>query len=111
MEGQGFRDRAPAFEETGAALVGASFDVPDDNLAFAEQQGFPFRLLCDPDRKIGELYETKRHPEEPAPEYAKRRTYVIDPQGVIRKAYRVRDIIAHPDEVLADLKPLMEEGT
>lgn len=109
MEGQGFRDRAPAFEETGAALVGVSFDVPEDNRLFAEQQGFPFVLLSDADRKVGELYETKRHPEEPAPEHAKRRTYVIDPGGVIRKAYRVRDIPAHPDEVLADLTPLMEE--
>jgi peroxiredoxin Q/BCP len=87
-----------------------SFDVPEDNRTFAEQQGFPFRLLSDADRKVGELYETKRHPEEPAPEHAKRRTYVIDPRGVIRKAYRVRDIPAHPDEVLADLGPLMKEG-
>ncbi len=111
MEGQGFRDRAPQFEEAGVALVGASFDTTEDNRAFAEQQGFPFPLLSDVDRKAGEIYETKRHPEERAPEYAKRRTYVIDPHGVIRKAYRVRDIKGHPDEVLLDLGTLMKEKT
>lgn len=58
------------------------------------------------DRAVGALYETVRAPEEPAPEYAKRRTYLIDPQGVIRKAYRVRDIAGHPEEVLADLRLL-----
>jgi peroxiredoxin Q/BCP len=103
VEGQGFRDRAPEFEEMGVALVGASFDTIEDNRAFSEEHGFPFPLLSDHERAVGERYETKRHPEERSPEYAKRRTYLIDPEGVIRKAYRVRDIPAHPDEVLRDL--------
>ncbi len=87
-------------------IVGASFDTEEDNRAFAEQHGFPFPLLSDVDRQVGERYETKRGPEERSPEYAKRRTYLIDPEGVIRKAYRVRDIPAHPGEVLKDLAGL-----
>ena len=55
---------------------------------------------------MGEAYETKRHPDEPSPEFAKRRTYLIDPDGIIRKAWRVTDIPAHPDEVLAELRSL-----
>jgi peroxiredoxin Q/BCP len=110
VEGKGFRDRTPEFEDMGAEIVGASFDTPEDNRAFAEKHGFPFRLLSDVDRSVGEVYETKRHPEERSPEYAKRRTYLIDPDGVIRKAYRVSDIDAHPDEVLADLRRLGEGG-
>jgi len=55
---------------------------------------------------VGEAYETKRHPDEPSPEFAKRRTYLIDPDGIIRKAWRVTDIPAHPDEVLAELRSL-----
>ena len=91
-------------------MLGASFDTPEDNRAFAEQNGMPFRLLSDVDRAVGTVYETKRFPEEPSPEYAKRRTYLIDPDGVIRKAYRVTDIPAHPDEVLEDLRRLQSEG-
>lgn len=106
MEGQGFRDRAPQFEQAGAEIVGVSFDPPERNKEFADLQGFPFRLLSDVDRTVGEAYETKRAPEEPAPEWAKRRTYLIDPEGVVRKAYRVTDIPAHPDEVLADIAAL-----
>ena len=59
--------------------------------------------------RLGEVYETKRSPEEQSPEYAKRRTYLIDPEGTIVKAYRVREIPAHPDEVLADLRELQAE--
>lgn len=87
-------------------VLGASFDPPEANRAFAEKFDFPFRLLSDVDRHVGELYETKRAPEEPAPEYPKRRTYLIDPGGRIVKAYRVRDLAAHPAEVLEDLRQL-----
>ena len=58
------------------------------------------------DRAVGELYETKRADQEPMPEWAKRRTYLIDPEGVIRKAYRVPDTTAHPGQVLQDLASL-----
>jgi thioredoxin-dependent peroxiredoxin len=91
-------------------IVGVSFDIPEDNRGFAEQNGFPFRLLSDADRTVGELYETKRSPDEKSPEFAKRRTYLIDPEGVIRKAYRVTDIPAHPGEVLDDARRLAAEG-
>ena len=64
-------------------------------------------MLSDHDNAVGMLYETKRAPEEPMPEWAKRRTYVIDPSGVIRKAYRVRDAGAHPGELLPELRELV----
>lgn len=86
--------------------MGVSFDTPQDNRAFAEKNGFPFRLLSDADRKVGELYETKRAPEEPSPEHAKRRTYLIDPEGRIVRAYRVTDIAGHPAQVLDDFREL-----
>ncbi|MGH2693018.1 MAG: redoxin domain-containing protein [Actinomycetota bacterium] len=89
-------------------MLGASFDTVEDNRAFAEKIAFPFRLLADPDRQVGHLYETVRAPEEPVPEHAKRRTYLIDPDGVIRKAYRVRDIAGHPEELLTDLGQLLK---
>ena len=91
-------------------LLGASFDTVEDNRAFSEKYGFPFPLLSDPDRKVGALYETVRAPAEPAPEFAKRRTYLIDPEGLIRKSYRVRDIAGHPEELLRDLPELMGAG-
>lgn len=110
MEGQGFRDRAPAFEEAGAEILGVSFDPPEANRAFAERYGFSFRLLSDEDQTVGEAYETKRAPEERGSGSPKRRTYLIDPDGVIRKAYRVTDVDAHPGDVLADLARLREDG-
>jgi peroxiredoxin Q/BCP len=88
--------------------VGVSFDPPKTNRAFARKQGFEFPLLSDVSRAVGARYETKRHPQEERAEWPKRRTYLIDPDGIIRKAYRVADEATHPDEVLIDLRQLLK---
>lgn len=38
--------------------------------------------------------------------FAKRITFVIDPEGTIRRVYEVDDVEGHPDEILADLSSL-----
>jgi peroxiredoxin len=40
---------------------------------------------------------------------ARRWTFLIDPDGVVRKIYDVKDFASHPDEVLNDLKQLSAE--
>ena len=87
-------------------MVGISFDPPEVLQAFAEQHGFPYLMLSDADREVGELYETKRAPDEQSPTNAKRRTYLIDPEGRIAKAYRVTDVAGHPAQVLEDLRSI-----
>jgi peroxiredoxin len=38
--------------------------------------------------------------------FAKRIAYLIDPEGVIRRSYEVKDVNAFAGEVLADLRAL-----
>ena len=87
-------------------ILGVSFDPPEKNRKFAEKNGFPFPLLSDVDRTVGEEYETKRAPQERSPHQAKRRTYLIDSEGRIARSYRVTDNAGHADEVLRDLEAL-----
>ena len=44
--------------------------------------------------------------DEQYPEFARRKTFLIDPQGIVRKIFTVTDVGAHPDEVLAEIKQL-----
>jgi peroxiredoxin Q/BCP len=83
-------------------ILGISFDAPEANKAFREKYDFPFRLLSDYDEQVGVLYRT-RDPGTEKVSFSKRYSYLIDPEGVIRKSYEVSDIPAHPAEVLADL--------
>jgi peroxiredoxin Q/BCP len=87
-------------------VLGASFDTPDENRAFADDQSFGFRLLSDVDRKVGTAYEVVRAPDEPYPDYPLRIAYLIDPDGIIRRSYEVKDVAGFAAEVLADLQTL-----
>lgn len=40
------------------------------------------------------------------PDWPRRITFLIDPQGTIAKTYVVKDTAAHADEVLADIAAL-----
>ena len=84
-------------------ILGASFDDVDANRAFAEKYGFPFKLLCDVDRKIGAAYGAL----DPADQgYAKRISYLIAPDRRIAKAYATVKPATHHEQVLADLEIL-----
>lgn len=45
----------------------------------------------------------ERPPDDRFPEFPRRLTFLIDPEGVVRKVYEVTDTAAHPEEVLADI--------
>jgi peroxiredoxin Q/BCP len=103
VQGQGLRDSAQRFDELHAVILGASFDTPAENLAFATAQEFPYRLLSDVDRHVGTAYEVTRAADEKYADYPKRFSYLIDPKGVIVRAYDVTDVAGHAEQVLHDL--------
>jgi len=56
--------------------------------------------LCDTDRAIGMAYGAC---DDPTAGTAKRISYLIGPDGKIKKAYPKVDAAAHPEQVLKDL--------
>jgi peroxiredoxin Q/BCP len=76
-----------------------SFDTVEENRAFAEKFDFPFPLLCDPDRTLAESYGAGRDEGRSA----RRISYLIGPDGIVKKAYGTVKPAEHPAEVLADL--------
>jgi len=81
-------------------ILGASFDDVAANAAFAKKFDFNFPLLCDTDRRIGMAYGAA---DDATSQYAKRISYLIGPDGKIKKAYPKVNAAAHPEEVLKDL--------
>ena len=81
-------------------ILGASFDKPEANAAFAEKFGFNFPLLSDTDRKLGMAYGAA---DDPSAGSARRISYLIGPDGKIKKAYPKVNAAAHPEEILKDL--------
>jgi peroxiredoxin len=60
-------------------------------------------LLSDVDGHVAELYGVRRPPGSRWAKVPERRTFLIDPVGVVRHVYDVTDVHGHPAEVLADL--------
>lgn len=102
------RDSAAQFDSFGAVILGASFDTPAENLAFAEAQQFPFRLLSDVDRSVGTAYGVARPADDGFAAFPRRISYLIDPLGIIRGRYEVTDVAGHAAAVLADLQSAEE---
>lgn len=91
-------------------ILGASFDTVAENLAFAQAQGFSYRLLSDTTRDVGEAYGVKKSPDEQWADFPRRIAYLIDPAGIVQRIYHVTDVAANPDEVLADIRSLRLEA-
>lgn len=87
-------------------ILGASFDTPAENKAFADAQGFDYPLLSDIERVTGAAYEVVRAADSQYANFPERLSYLIDPEGNIAKSYAVKDVAAHAGEVLADLATL-----
>jgi peroxiredoxin Q/BCP len=81
-------------------ILGASFDDREANAAFARKFGFDFPLLCDTDRKLGLAYGAA---DDAGAGHAKRISYLIGPDGRVKKAYPKVNAAAHPEEVLKDV--------
>lgn len=87
-------------------VLGLSFDTVEDNRRFAEAQGFGYRLLSDPDRTTGAPYQVLRDPAERYAGMSRRVAYLLDPAGIVRRAYEVSDVAGFAAAVLDDLAGL-----
>lgn len=104
-QAQGLRDQIEAFDELGCRVLGASFDEPAENDAFRVKYSLPFPLLSDRDgtlaRAVGAADEDTTHP--------RRIAHLVDPSGVVARAYDVEDPEFFAESVLDDLEDLIEE--
>lgn len=94
------------FADANCNIVGASFDTPAENRAFKNAHDFPYPLLSDPTKIAGTAYQVIRPSDDRYADFPERFSYLIDPNGVIQKAYEVKDVAGHAAEVLTDLAEL-----
>ena len=92
-------------------ILGASYDTPEEARAFAEMNGLGFRLVCDVDRSVAAAYQVLRPPGDQYEHFPLRVSYLIDPDGVVRKAYVVADVRGHATDILDDLVRLQAVAT
>ncbi len=99
-----FRDDVIALKKAGADVLGVSLDDVKSHAEFAEKYHVPFPLLSDNKQEAAKAYGVLT--SKMGMSYAKRETFLIDPNGRIAKHYRDVDPEKNSKQVLADLATL-----
>ncbi len=99
----GVRDHLPAYEESGAVVLGVSPDPVKAVKKFHAKQGLNFTLLGDADHAVCEQYGVWAEKSMYGKTYwgAQRATFVIDPEGTVSAVIPKVSPKTHDEQVLA----------
>jgi peroxiredoxin Q/BCP len=100
-----FRDHFAAIKKQGAIVLGVSPDPVKSHARFVEKHKLPFTLLADEDKQIVQAYGVWGHKSFMGRKYmgVHRVTFLIGPDGVIKKIWPKVKPEEHAEEVLAAL--------
>src|SRR5271163_626281 len=104
IEAHNFQRDIDKYAQKNSVILGVSVDNVDSHKGFCTKEGLNFKLLADPNHAVVEKYGSIM--EYNGMTLAARNTFLIDPNGVIKKVYLKVSPQGHSEEVLADLQQL-----
>jgi peroxiredoxin Q/BCP len=105
IQGKSFTATKGDFDALGAVVVGLSQDDVASHRAFCDKFAFTIELLADTESKLLEPLGVGQS-EWKGTHYWDRTTFLIDPEGVIRKVYTKVKPEGHDQALLADIRAL-----
>lgn len=99
-----FRDNINGIIAKQATVFGVSVDSVESHKNFSQTHRLPFSLLSDSDGKVAASYNSLLNLG--IMKFARRNSFIVDPNGQIAKAYKGVDPQTHVAEVLRDLQVL-----
>lgn len=82
-------------------IVGVSFNKPQKNASWAQNQGFRYEVWSDQERALATQLGAATKPDQGTP---RRVTRVLDAQGRVVLSYDAVQVGTHPDQVLEDCR-------
>ncbi len=101
-ECKSFREDSDALKGTDVAYFTASVDDAETNKRFAESLDLDYPILSDPTKMTAQAYDVV----DSARPFARRWTFYIDEEGIIREIDKQIDTRNAGQEVIANLKKL-----
>jgi peroxiredoxin Q/BCP len=98
-----FRDLYEKITEKDAIVLGVSPDSPESHEKFLAQHGLPYLLVADEDHAIASAYGVWKEKSMYGKKYMgiERSTFIIGPDGRVRKIFHKVKPAGHAEEVLA----------
>ncbi|MBN2646423.1 MAG: peroxiredoxin [Thiotrichales bacterium] len=101
-----FRDNINQIIAQQAVILGVSVDSSASHREFAEKYKLPFSLLADEKAEVAAQYDAVLNLG--VIKFARRHSFIINPEGKIARIYRNVDPQQHVAEILSDLQRLQQ---
>src|ERR1041385_2245992 len=105
IEAHNFQADQDKYTKMNAAIVGVSVDTVDSHQQFCTKENLTFKLLADEKKEVVNQYGSVQTIGKLG-DVAARNTFLVDPQGTIRKVFLKVDPNPHSKEVLEALAEL-----
>ena len=109
IQGKSFTASKDEFEAAGISVVGVSQDDVDSHKNFCDKFDFKVDLLADTEGKLMTALGIGQS-EWQGMKFWERTTFVIDPEGTVRKVYEKVNPQGHEQVLLEDIKGLKQEN-
>jgi peroxiredoxin Q/BCP len=109
IQGKSFTASKQDFDDANIAVVGVSEDDVDSHKSFCNKFAFTIDLLADPNHELLQAAGVDRS-EYKGTMYWNRTSFVIDPNGKLRKTYLKVQPEGHEQVLLNDIKGMQAAG-
>ena len=101
VEAHNFQRDLSDYHKRNAVILGVSVQDEKSHKQFCVKEGLDFKLLADTKKEVSKSYDSILNLG--IAKLSSRHTFLIDPQGVVRKVWLDVDVTKHSAEVLAAL--------
>jgi peroxiredoxin Q/BCP len=105
VQGKSFTASKQDFDDAGIAVVGVSQDDVNSHKDFCDKFAFKIDLLADTNAELMKALGINQS-EWQGMKFWERTSFVVDPQGVIRRVYAKVDPQGHEKVLLDDIKKM-----
>jgi thioredoxin-dependent peroxiredoxin len=101
VEAHNFQRDLSEYKKRNAVILGVSVQDEKSHKQFCAKEGLNFKLLADTHKEVSKSYDSILNLG--IAKLSSRHTFLIDPQGVVRKVWLDVDVTKHSADVLAAL--------
>ena len=104
IEAHNFQRDLEKYNAVNAVILGVSMQDERSHQEFCAKESLTFKLLADTKKEVSEKYDSVMN--FGVTQLSARHTFLIDPNGMVRKVWTDIDVKRHSDDVLAAIEEL-----
>src|ERR1700746_2047554 len=108
IEAHNFQRNLAKYDAKNAVILGVSVQDEKSHQEFCAKESLTFKLLADTKKEVSEKYDSVMNLG--VMKLSSRHTFLVDPNGVVRRVWTSVDVKTHSDDVLAAIDQLSKNN-